>query len=212
MSALSTATANVAEAEAIWLAAQQQADKERRKAARDEAERIRARLVVLKPACEKMNVTTIVATNRRLDLNYKIVNARAQVADWSAPPADLFVSARELADRKRQSDLWSTRLNELTVSFSEAAQQEGNARRAAMAMAAEYRTLQYQFNNYVTIAEGGEPGFPLIKSSLSSAENFLNVPGSLEDYPAVAVPAPGMRRILADGTEPPDTRSAWERL
>jgi hypothetical protein len=197
MSTLSVATANVAEAEAMLLAAQRQADKQRRESAFNEAQKIRTRVTVLKPVLEELIVAVKVATNGRLDLHYKIVNARAQVADWSTPPADLFVSARELADRKRQADLWSARLNELTVSFSEATQQEGNARRAALAMAAEYRTLQYQFNNYVTIAEGGEPGFPIVKGGLNTAENFLNVPGSLEDYPAVTVPAPGMKRIQA---------------
>jgi hypothetical protein len=195
MSSLTAVTANVAEAEANLLAAQRQADKQRRESAFNEAQKIRTRVTVLKPVLEELIVTVQVATNRRLDLHYKIVNARAQVADWSAPPADIFAGARELADRKRQADLWSTRLNELAVSFSEATQQEGNARRAALAMAAEYRTLQYQFNNYVTIAEGGEPGFPFVKGGLDMAENFLSIPGSLEDYPAVVVPAPGARRI-----------------
>lgn len=212
MNALETATQNVSMAEAGLLAAQREADGVRRKAARDEAAKIRTRLIVLKPALEEMIVTVKVATNRRLELHYKIVSARAQAADWSTPPDDLFASPRECADRKRQAELWSKRLGELTVGYSEAAEQEGNSRREALAMTAEYRTLICSYNNYVTIAEGGEPGFPLVKSGLRAAENFLIVPGSLEDYPAVTVPAPGMRRILADGTEPPDLRGVWERL
>jgi hypothetical protein len=209
---MTTATTNLAAAEAALLAARDQAARERRASAGEEAGRIRARLTVLKPAYEKLNVTVRVATNRRLDLHYRILNARAQVADWSTPPADLFASAKELGDRRRQAELWRKRLEELTASYSTAADEEGNARRAALAMAAEYGTLQYQFNNYVTIAEGGEPGFPFVGSGLSEGENFLSVPGSLEDYPAVTVPTPGMRRILADGTEPRDERGVWERL
>jgi hypothetical protein len=212
MNDLATATQNVAFAEAGLLSARREADDLRRKASHDEAEKIRARLTLLKPALEELIVTVKVTTNQRLDFHYKIVNARAQVADWSAAPEDLFTSQRELTDRKRQAGLWTKRLNELTLIYADAAQREGDSRRQALEMAAEYRALLCSYNNYVSIAEGGEPGFPLFKGGLSAADNFLITPGSLEDYPAVTVSAPGPKRILDDGSDAKDTRSTWERL
>lgn len=213
MSTLIAMTANVAEAEAQLLAAQQQADKARRKAAAQEAARIRARIIILRPVLEELAVTVRVWTNRRLDFHYKVLDARAQVADWTKPPSDLFASDKEKADRKRQAALWLKRLEELAASYSDAAEHEGEARHQAMALDAEFKTLSYQFGNHLTIAEGGEPGFPSVNGGIGPVdENFLSIPGSLPDYPAVVVKPAGARRILEDGSEPKDTRSVWERL
>jgi hypothetical protein len=211
-----TATQTLAEAEANLLAARNAADRARRDEAAQEVLRLRARIAVLKPALEELNVNVKIATNKRLDLHYKIADARAQIASWSAPLDPLaFPSEAKLADRQQQAELWRGRLDRAVKLYAKVSDYEGRSRRGALDMASEYRTLLYTYNNYLTIAEGGEPGYPAAKSGLSNVkDNFLTVPGSLdhEGFPAVVVPAPGARRILADGTDPKDERGVWERL
>jgi hypothetical protein len=216
MSTLTVAAVNVAEAEAHLLVARMQADQARRDEAMKEVLRLRARLTVLKPALEELNTNLRVATNKRLELHYRIVDARAQIANWSAEPDPLaFPSQATRADQRQQVELWQKRERDCVALAAKVADYEGRSRRRALALAGEYRTLLYTYNNYITIAEGGEPGAPAASGGLSTVQNnFLTVPGDLghEGFPAVTVPAPGRRRILADGTEPSDERSVWERL
>jgi chromosome segregation ATPase len=209
-----TATQNLAVAEVNLLAARNAADQERRDAAMKEVLRLKARLMDLKPKLEEAGVNTQVATNRRLQLHYGIVDANAQLAQWSAPlDIETFLTKQELEKRSAQVKRWQTRHDELVAEYRKVADYEGRMRREAMELDAEYKVLSYQFRNVVTIAEGGEPGFPNLKGGLTPVDaDFLTIPGSPVDYPAVTVKAPGLRELLSNGSEPPDTRTSWAKL
>jgi hypothetical protein len=208
-------TENVMVAEAALLAARATADKERREAAMDEVLRLKARLMELKPKLEEAAYNTLTSTNMRLKLHFDIVDARAQISHWSAPlDVDTFLTKQELEKRAVQVKRWQARYDQHLAEYAKVSAYEGRTRREALEMDAEYRALGYQFRNYLAIADGGEPGNPNIEGGLSEVDaDFLTVPGSPEGYPAVTVRAPGMREIMADGTDAPSVkRGVWERL
>jgi hypothetical protein len=215
MEQLTTATQKVATAESNLIAARALANKERRDAAMREVLRIKARLTELKPKLEELAVNTKVATNRRLELHYKIVDARTQIAQWSAPlDIETFTTTRELERRAAQAKRWQARYDQHVAEFAKVAEYEGRVRREAMEMDAEYRALGYSFRNFLAIAEGGEPGAPAVNGGLAYvAADFLTIPGSLAEYPAVMVKPSGMREITSDGQDAPAAeRTLWERL
>jgi hypothetical protein len=198
-------------AEVNLLAARNAADQERRDAATKEAQRIHARICRLKPEAEEAKKNARIATNLYLDLRFKIRDAQDQINSWSAELDPLaFASDAVIANRKQQARLWQRRLAELTEQAREAKENEGILFWKAKDMAAELQVLLYQFNNYNRVASEGEPESGL---SIGSAD-FLAVPGSLDHlgFPSVVVRAPGMRRLQADGNEPEDRRSVWEKL
>ncbi|MGB8986091.1 MAG: hypothetical protein WCC37_05765 [Candidatus Sulfotelmatobacter sp.] len=208
MSTLTAVTVNLAEAERNLLAAQKQADREWREEARKEAEWRGKRIAELKPQLEQLAADYQIAQNQRLAAHYKVVDARAQIRYWSAEPDPMdFPSEQTLADRKQQVRLWQKREVEAIAAHGEAAKLEGVGLRAALAMKAELEALRYQYANYLRIVEGDpQSGLTIVNA------DFLRVPGSLPEHPAVVVPASGPRRILSNGEEPKDERSAWERL
>jgi hypothetical protein len=211
MSTLTIATADLHQAEINLNAARAVAEQLRRDEATKEVIRVRARIVELKPQLLDLTTNVSIAINRRLDLFYKIRNARQQIASWSEPlDAFAFPSAGTLADHAQQAQLWTERERSLYAEYAKVDKWLGPAHRRARAMKVEFETLGFQYANYLRVAEEGGP-----QSGLAHADTgFLSVPGSLDHvgFPAVTVPAPGMRRILSDGSDPKDTRGVWARL
>lgn len=205
---MTTATQNLATAEANLIAARAAADKERRDAAMAEVLRLRERIAVLKPVAEEASANSRVATSRRLELHFAVSDARAQIASWSSEPDALsFPSEAQLLDRKAQVERWKNRHAELLEEFAKAKENEGKLYWAAADAAQELALACWQHANYLRIVEG-EP-----QSGLSIGDaGFLRIPGSLPDYPGVTVKPAGPRRILADGSEPQREPSIWEKL
>ena len=151
-------TLSVIEAEAALTAARAAEAKQKRARAIQEIKRLTAEGVKLKAEVELLAAQIKGAQADRLRLHPELMQARNQIATYSAPLDPLtFPSAADERERLRQLSSWKARQKELLAQHEDAVLRE-SVRMQAIQLLNTLRRIQYEIQNQTAIAEGRKPG------------------------------------------------------
>ena len=182
----------VAQAETALAVARVEEQKQKREDARREIQRLTAEGAKLKAELEPLVTQVKQAQNERLHLHGQLLQARSQIASYSAPLDPLtFPSAKDEAERRKQLAAWQEQQKELLKQHRTVVERE-SVRPYAVKVQQTLVRLQYEIANLTAIAEGRRPGQLAEGGLFTVGEDFL---GNSQCGPPRHLGDSGVRRI-----------------